>query len=128
MAYFKYINKILTQKQISFFLLISISLVFISVIELFGISLVIPIIYTLTSESFYNELITLINNYINISISKKEFIIISLFLFAFFFILKNFLLGIFYWIEGKFIYSMSERISSKIFKNFLSRDYSFLLK
>ena len=72
MAYFKYINKILTQKQISFFLLISISLVFISVIELFGISLVIPIIYTLTSESFYNELITLINNYINISISKKN--------------------------------------------------------
>ena len=127
MAYFKYIKKILTRKQILFFIFISIGLIFISVIELFGISLVIPIVYTLTSDNFYNELINFINDYKKIEISKKDFIIISLSLFAFFFILKNLLLGIFFWIEGKFIYSMSERISSSIFKKFLLKDYSFHL-
>ncbi|MBD1162839.1 ABC transporter ATP-binding protein [Pelagibacterales bacterium SAG-MED12] len=127
MAYLKYIKKILTEKQIVFFVLISLGLIFISIIELFGISLVIPIIYTLTSDNFYNELVNFINNYKIIDLSKQELVAISLSLFAFFFVIKNFLLGIFFWIEGKFIYTMSERISSKIFKKFLSRDYSFHL-
>ena len=127
MAYLKYIKKILTKKQILFFLIISLGLIFISIIELFGISLVIPIIYTLTSDNFYNQLVNFINNYKTIDLSKQELVALSLSLFAFFFVIKNFLLGIFFWIEGKFIHSMSERISSKIYKKFLSRDYSFHL-
>ena len=127
MAYFKYIKKILTEKQILFFVLISLGLIFISIIELFGISLVIPIIYTLTSDNFYVGLIDFINDYKSIDFSKQDLVAISLSLFAFFFVIKNFLLGFFFWIEGKFIYTMSERISSKIFRKFLSRDYSFHL-
>ena len=38
------------------------------------------------------------------------------------------MLAIFYWYEGKFIYSVSENISSKLFKQYLYKDYSYHLK
>ena len=127
MNYLRYIKQVLSRKQIISLILLSIGLIFVSIIELFGMSLVIPIIYTLTSDNFYNELITLLKNYNFMEISKKNILIISLALFAFAFLLKNFLLAIFFWFEGKFIHNMSEKISSKIFKKFLLKDYSFHL-
>jgi ATP-binding cassette, subfamily B, bacterial PglK len=127
MEYFNHIKKILTQKQILSLTWISLGLIFTSIIEIFGISLIIPIIYTLTSDSFYNEFVLFLSNYNIEEISKKDIIIVSLSLFVSLFILKNFLLGIFFWVESKFIHNTSEKISSNIFKNFLLRDYSFHL-
>ena len=49
MKFYSNIKKILTKDEILFFLLISFGLVIASIIELFGISLIIPIIYTLLS-------------------------------------------------------------------------------
>ena len=127
MKYYFAIKKILTQKQILSFTWISLGLIFTSIIEIFGISLIIPIIYTLTSDSFYNEFVLFLSNYNIEEISKRDIIIVSLSLFVSLFILKNFLLGIFFWAESKFIHNTSEKISSNIFKNFLLRDYSFHL-
>ncbi|RPF76083.1 MAG: ABC transporter ATP-binding protein [Rickettsiales bacterium TMED254] len=125
MEYFNYIKKILSQKQILSLIGISLGLIITSIIEIFGISLIIPIIYTLTSDSFYNELVLFLSNYNFEEITKKDIVIVSLSLFVSLFIFKNFLLGIFFWIESKFIHKTSEKISSDIFKNFLLRDYSF---
>ena len=125
MEYFNYIKKILSQKQILSLIGISLGLIITSIIEIFGISLIIPIIYTLTSDSFYNELVLFLSNYNLEEITKKDIVIFSLSLFVSLFIFKNFLLGIFFWIESKFIHKTSEKISSDIFKNFLLRDYSF---
>ena len=127
MEYFNLIKKILTQKQISSLTWISLGLIFTSIIEIFGISLIIPIIYTLTSDSFYNEFVLFLSSYNLEEISKRDIMIVSLSLFVSLFILKNFLLGIFFWVESKFIHNTSEKISSNIFKNFLLRDYSFHL-
>ena len=125
MEYFYYIKKILSQKQILSLIGLSLGLMITSIIEIFGISLIIPIIYTLTSDSFYNELIIFLSNYNLEKITKKDIVIASLLLFVSLFIFKNFLLGIFFWIESKFIHKTTEKISSEIFKNFLLRDYSF---
>ncbi len=128
MKYYTNIKKILSKNEILLFLFISIGLVFTSIIELLGISLVIPIVYTLTSDNFYLEIMQFLKNYNVNFFSKNEILKISLILFAIIFIIKNIFLGIFYWFEGKFIYSVSEKISSKIFKKFLNKDFSYHLK
>ena len=128
MKYYTNIKKILSKNEILLFLFISIGLVFTSIIELLGISLVIPIVYTLTTDNFYLEIMQFLKNYNVNFFSKNEILKISLILFAIIFIIKNIFLGIFYWFEGKFIYSVSEKISSKIFKKFLNKDFSYHLK
>ena len=128
MNYYINIKKILTKEEILSFLLISLGLILVSVIELFGISLVIPIIYTLISDDFYSELVIFLNNYGINNFTKDNFLIFTLLIFSLLFIFKNILLAFFYWYEGKFIYSVSENISSKIFKQFLNKGYSYHLK
>ncbi len=128
MKFYSNIKKILTKDEILFFLLISFGLVIASIIELFGISLIIPIIYTLVSEDFYLKIIIFLENYGISDFTKDSFLILTFLIFAFIYIIKNVLLAIFYWYEGKFIYSVSENISSKIFKQYLNKDYSFHLK
>ena len=128
MKYYFAIKKILSKKEIIIFSFISVGLVITSIIELFGISLIIPIVYTLTSDNFYFEIVKLLSVYDIINLSKNEILQIALILFALIFLIKNILLGIFFWFEGKFIYSVSEKISSKMFKKFLYKDFSYHLK
>ena len=120
--------KNLSKREILIFSFISLGLVLTSIIELFGMSIIIPIVYTLTSDEFYSEFMKFLNVYDINNFTKNEILQISLILFALIFLIKNVLLGIFYWFEGKFIFSVSEKISSKIFKQFLNKDFSYHLK
>ena len=128
MKYYFAIKKILSKREILIFSFISLGLVLTSIIELFGMSIIIPIVYTLTSDEFYSEFMKFLNVYDINNFTKNEILQISLILFALIFLIKNVLLGIFYWFEGKFIFSVSEKISSKIFKQFLNKDFSYHLK
>lgn len=128
MRFFQNIKKILTKDEILLFLIISFGLVIASIIELFGISLIIPIIYTLISDDFYSKIVIFLNNYGFNNFTKQGFLIFTFLIFSSIYILKNILLAIFYWHEGKFIYSVSENISSKIFKQYLNKDYSDHIK
>ncbi len=128
MKYYTNIKKILSKNEILLFSFISIGLVITSIVELLGISMIIPIVYTLTSDIFYLEITELLKEYNISNFSKDEILKISLISFAIIFLIKNILLGIFYWFEGKFIYTVSEKISSKIFKKFLNKDFSYHLK
>ena len=74
MKFYSNIKKILTKDEILFFLLISFGLVIASIIELFGISLIIPIIYTLVSEDFYSKIIIFLENYGISDFTKDSFI------------------------------------------------------
>ena len=128
MKHYFAIKKILSKNEILIFLFISIGLVLTSIVELFGMSLIIPIVYTLTSDDFYSKIISFLSLYNLNYLSKNDILQISLILFGLIFFFKNILLGIFFWFEGKFIFSVSEKISSKIFKQFLSKDFSYHLK
>ena len=96
MKYYFAIKKILSKKEIIIFSFISVGLVITSIIELFGISLIIPIVYTLTSDNFYFEIVKLLSVYDIINLSKNEILQIALILFALIFLIKNILLGIFF--------------------------------
>ena len=128
MKFYQNIRNILNVNEIFAFLLISVGLIFASIIELFGISLIIPIVYTSISDSFYLEFVNYLSNYNIIFSTKEDFLIFTLIIFASLFIIKNILLAFFYWHEGKFIYTVAENISSKIFKQFLYKDYGKHLK
>lgn len=128
MKFYQNTSDILNTKEMFSFLLISVGLIVASIIELFGISLIIPIVYTSISDSFYLKFINYLSNYNIIFSTKKDLLIFTLIFFASIFIIKNFLLSFFYWYEGKFIYTVAENISSKIFKQFLYKDYVKHLK
>ena len=62
------------------FSFISVGLVITSIIELFGISLIIPIVYTLTSDNFYFEIVKFLSVYDINNLSKNEILQFSLIL------------------------------------------------
>ena len=101
--YFKKINILLNKKEKIILSLIIIGLIVTSLIELLGLGLIIPIVYALNSDSFYLTTINFLQN-VNLNFSSKQiFIQSALILFFLVFLLKNILLGIFFWFEGKFI-------------------------
>ena len=128
MNYYNNIKNILNHRERIIFIVISAGLITTSIIELFGISLIIPIVYTAISDDFYFKILNFLSNYKITFASKENFLIFVLIIFSVLFIIKNFFLALFYWYEGKFIFSVSENISSKIFKQFLYKDYSKHLK
>jgi hypothetical protein len=128
MKFYQNFKSILNANEIFAFLLISVGLIVASIIELFGISLIIPIVYTSISDSFYLKFVNYLSNYNIIFSTKKDLLIFALIIFSSVFIIKNILLAFFYWYEGKFIYTVAENISSKIFKQFLYKDYGKHLK
>jgi ABC-type multidrug transport system fused ATPase/permease subunit len=124
MDYYRTIKNILNHNEKIIFFIIILGLIATSIVELFGISLIIPIVYTSISDDFYLKILSFLSNYKIIFSSKQDLLIFVLIVFAALFIIKNFLLALFYWYEGKFIYSVSEGISTKLFKQFLYKDYS----
>ena len=93
MKFYQNIRNILNVNEIFAFLLISVGLIFASIIELFGISLIIPIVYTSISDSFYLEFVNYLSNYNIIFSTKEDFLIFTLIIFASLFIIKNILLA-----------------------------------
>ena len=77
MKYYTNIKKILSKNEILQFSFISIGLVITSIVELFGISMVIPIVYTLTSDNFYSEVIKFLEVYNIDYFSKNQILKIS---------------------------------------------------
>ena len=77
MKYYFAIKKILSKREILIFSFISLGLVLTSIIELFGMSIIIPIVYTLTSDEFY-EFMKFLNVYDINNFTKNEILQISL--------------------------------------------------
>ena len=78
------------KREILIFSFISLGLVLTSIIELFGMSIIIPIVYTLTSDEFYSEFMKFLNVYDINNFTKNEILQISLILFALIFLIKMF--------------------------------------
>ena len=117
---------ILTKKERIFFVFLVFGMFVTMVFELLGLSLVIPLAYGLTQENIFEKFSFLENiqqllNYPDI----KTIIFLSLVLFLLVYVLKNIYLVFFYWFEGKFISITRQNISSRLYKNFLYKDYSF---
>ena len=117
---------ILTKKERVFFVFLVAGMFVTMIFELLGLSLVVPLAYGLTQENIFEKFSFLENiqqllNYPDI----ETIIFLSLVLFLLVYVVKNIYLVFFYWFEGKFISTTRQNISSRLYKNFLYKDYSF---
>ena len=88
-------------------------------LELIGISLIIPIIYTLLGDNFFSTYPQLIFLNEFLGYPDKSTLILYLLSFIFFiYLIKNIFLTFFLWYESKFINSTRETISYSLFKIF----------
>jgi len=117
---------ILTKKQKINFAFLSIGMFVTMLFEMLGLSLVIPLAYGLVEQSIFEKYSFLgnIQKFLNYP-DNETIIFLSLSFFLAIYIIKNVYLIFFHWFEGKFIFSTREDVSSRLFKNYLYKDYSF---
>lgn len=90
-------------------------------LELFNIALIIPIVTILQNKKEYNILGT------KIIFDLEEGFFIFFFIFVFITVLKNIFFVFFKWQEFSFSKQIQVNIASKMFKNYLAKDYLFLI-
>ena len=98
-----------------------------SILEVFAIGLIIPLIQLIISNDNINsELINSIANYFEIS--GYDFLKIIIMIYLLFQIFKT-LYSIFYiWFENSYIYEFKKKLFSKLLYTYLFQDYLFFLK
>ena len=100
-----------------------------SFLEVLGISIIIPIVYSLTDN-------TILEKYYQFEIFKNFFsfndkfstLIFFLSFFCIVFLIKNIYLIIFHYFEAKFIFNLVRDISSKLYKNYINQNYNLIIK
>lgn len=114
------------KKSIYFFLfLILVS----AVLEIFGVALVVPVLsLILTSESIFVFDYSFFNYEVNFQIDRKILINYTVIFVLIFFLLKSVFLTYFNYWRSKFIFSLNEKFSNKIFFTYLKLPYKFHLK
>ena len=130
---FTFVRKILTfldQHQRYQSILLIFSMFLASLAELFGLGMVLLIINSFLGINNNIELGflgTFLNDYFGSQNSYNDLYSI-LFLFFLVFTLKYFLLVFVAWTESDFVAEFREKISYKLYNNFLNRELSYLLK
>ena len=100
-----------------------------SILEALGIGIIIPLISTILNEesTFIRVLPTEIQNYLN-SFSKISLIIFFSSIICVFFIFKNLILIVISYFQAKYVFDIKNSIEKKIFKSYLTQDYSSFMK
>jgi ABC-type multidrug transport system fused ATPase/permease subunit len=124
----KYVKLMNSDQKFRFFLIIGLSL-FYGVLELFGLSLIIPIItLILDPDSFINfineiDFLSFLNKF-----TKENLAILLMGFSVFFYIVKNFYIFFVNWINANFLVNFSTSITSSIFQNYLKKNYTYFTK
>jgi len=96
-----------------------------SLLELVGIGIVVPIVYSLSDNTFFDKykFFIFIKEYYSFETSIDS-LTFFLSMFCLIFFLKNSYLIIFHYFEGKFIFTFVRDTSIKLYKNYLTNSYS----
>ncbi len=122
----KNIYKIIgTDFRSNFFYLI-ILMVIASILEMFGISLIIPVMLSLSSQNIFSEypFLEKINIMLNLP-TNNELILISVSIFGLVYIFKNLYMVLFYYLESNFLANLLEKISQDLFSTYIHQPYEF---
>ena len=114
-------------KKKFFFLMLMMLLA--SILEMLGISLIIPVIISLLDENIFTKYPFL--EKLNILLdypSNDELIFISVLLFGSIYILKNLYFLIFYTVESRLLANIFESISQNLYGTYINQSYSYYLK
>lgn len=100
-----------------------------AVLEIFGVALIVPVLsLILTSESIFIFDYSFFNYEIYFQIDRKILINYTVIFVLIFFLLKSAFLTYFNYWRSKFIFSLNEKLSNKIFSTYLKLPYLFHLK
>ena len=128
----KVINKIfeiLSPKRKKLFFFLCFLMIISTFAEVLGIGLILPLVYTLTNQNFFEKFPQLDNiNAILGFPDAQSLLSISISALFIIYVLKNLFLVYYYFVEGKFIYFTQEETSRRLFSTILNKDYSFHLK
>ena len=121
----KLIFQSLNFKKKLYLIFLMIGVLFTSLLELVGIGAVVPIVYSLSDNTFFDnyEIFSFIKKYYSFETSLDS-LIFFLSIFCLIFFIKNTYLIIFHYYEGKFIFTYVRDISYKLYKNYLRNPYS----
>lgn len=123
------IFSILSQKQKRSLIILLFLSIIAMILELLGITLIIPMIYTLIDDNFFTNYpkFTFINEILNFP-EKETLIQYFLITILAVYVSKNIFLTFFQWYEAKFLNFTRESISHKLFGSFLRKNLDFHLK
>lgn len=122
----KNIYKIIGTDFKSNFIYLIILMVIASILEMFGISLIIPVMLSLSSQNIFSEypFLEKINIMLNLP-SNNELILISVSIFGLVYIFKNLYMVLFYYLESNFLANLLEKISQDLFSTYIHQPYEF---
>jgi ABC-type multidrug transport system fused ATPase/permease subunit len=124
----KYLKLMNSDQKFRFFLIIGL-LLFSGVLELFGLSLIIPIItLILDPDSFINFINE--NDFLSFlkKFTKENLVVLLMGFSVLFYIVKNLYIFFVNWINSKFLVNFSSSITSSIFHNYLKKNYIYFTK
>lgn len=100
-----------------------------AIFETIGIGIIVPFIGILTNPSFIQEqaLLSYLYNFFNFQ-STSSFIIVSVIFVLSVFVFKNIYLLLFHYAQYRVILNQQVKLSSKLFKEYLTKPYTFHLQ
>ncbi len=122
------IFKILNLKDKKRFFVLIFMMIIASILEMLGISLIIPIILSLSNQNIFDKypFLEKTNHLLNYP-SSEELIIISITLLGAIYIIKNLYFVLFHYVESRILASTLEKKSQKLFSIYINRPYNFHL-
>ena len=116
-------------REKKFLILIFLAALFLSLLEIFSVATIIPIISSIFSNSDNGinniKIFSLFNSLIQ-SFDNKNLLIISLYLFTGILVIKNLYTILFIYIKNKFLNAVKSRTSNKLLNQYLDSSYQFL--
>ena len=94
-----------------------------TILEMVGLGFIFTIVGSLGSENADNLLIDKLSNFF--TLDKTNILSYLLLAFLLFYIIKIIFLIYYSWFENNFLYSYTENLSSKVFKEYLNQNFSF---
>ena len=123
------ILSLLNKRQKNYLLILYFMILIVVSLELLGIGIIIPIIYTLMNNDFFSlyPSLSFLNSLLGYP-DQTKLLKILLILILSIFLLKNLYLTLFNWFETKFVNKVKEDISLYLFNNFIQKNIDFHLK
>lgn len=120
---------VLNNKEKILLSLLVIGMLITSLLEIIGLSIIIPIVYSLSDNNFFDSFnqFSFLKNYIPFQ-SKQDTLLFFLTFFCIVFFIKNLYLILFHYFEGRFIFGLVKEISTKLYKHYVFQEYYKIIK
>ena len=114
-------------KKKIFFSFVVLTSIFASILEVLGLGLLIPIVSSLLDDTFYLKFNSYLASYGLKTFTQDSFLYFCIILLPTIFILKNFFLLFFHYLEANLIFKTLRDFSKNIYKIFLFQKYEFYI-